>query len=155
MDKKLITILLVRHAEYLTHDTNQPLSQAGHGRAELLTRMIGEVGITDIFSSTYLRTIQTVEPLARKLGLKINNTMSKADELVEQVLLKQDGKKILICGHTNTVPKIIKQLGGTSVDPIPDNEFDNMYILTHYTHNNGEHVSTNIVQLKYGNLPER
>ncbi|MCC5464563.1 phosphoglycerate mutase family protein [Pelosinus baikalensis] len=154
MSKKTITIMLVRHAEYLTHDTNQPLSQAGHERAKLLARMIGEVGITDIYSSDYLRTIQTAGPLAGKLGLKISN-ISEPDELVEQVLLKQDGKKIFICGHTNTVPEVIKQLGGAPINPIPDSEFDNMYILTHYTHNDSEYASINVVHLKYGSSPEQ
>ena len=36
---------------------------------------------------------------------------------------------MLVVGHTSTVPDIVLGLSGSSIVPIPDTDFDNMYLV--------------------------
>ena len=47
-------------------------------------------------------------------------------------LLTQKHKRFLICGHSNTVPQLIKAVGLNSgiEGNIADNDFDNLFIIT-------------------------
>lgn len=151
MQGKVITTLLIRHAEVNSeHDEDNPsLSPAGLKRAQSLVHIIGKSGITAIYTTSLHRSIQTAEPLATHLRLDINE-VSDDDILVKQILTKQDGEVILIVGHTDTIPKIIKQLGGNLLNPITASEFDNMYITTFYKPGNtDQNLFSNVVRLKY------
>jgi hypothetical protein len=37
---------------------------------------------------------------------------------------------VLIVGHSNTVPQIIRAAGGPELPDLPENEFDNLFVLT-------------------------
>ena len=151
MQGKVITALLVRHAEIISvHDEENPdLSPAGLKRAQSLVHIIGKSGITAIYTTSLQRSIKTAKPLATHLGLDINE-ISDVDILVKQVLTKQDDEVIFIVGHTDTIPKIIKQLGGNFLNPITAGEFDNMYITTFYKPENTEqNLFSNVIRLKY------
>jgi broad specificity phosphatase PhoE len=76
------TLWLVRHADRLDFiqpewfDTaayryDPPLSGAGFDRAILLAEELSQVSIDRIYTSPFLRTIQTADPLARLLQLPI------------------------------------------------------------------------------------
>jgi broad specificity phosphatase PhoE len=76
------TIWLVRHAHRLdfiqpewfdtaTYRYDPPLSTQGFDRANLLAQQFSQVQIDRIYTSPFLRTIQTAEPLARLLQLPI------------------------------------------------------------------------------------
>lgn len=78
---KNLEIIFVRHAQSCSnasieytdsfHPDDPPLSPLGLKQAELLAEAFPEGGIDRIFSGTLIRTMQTVSPLARKLGLRI------------------------------------------------------------------------------------
>ena len=151
MQGKVITALIVRHAEVNSEhgEDNPSLSPAGLKRAQSLLHIIGEAGITSIYTTQLCRSVQTAEPLATHLGLDINE-ISDVNKLVKQVLTKQDDEVIFIVGHTDTIPEIIKQLGGNLLDPITASEFDNMYITTFYKpENTDQNLLSNVVRLKY------
>jgi broad specificity phosphatase PhoE len=64
------TIYLVRHADKVSDETDAPLSDAGHRRAECLANTLADAQIQQIFTSDLQRTQQTTAPLAEKLRLK-------------------------------------------------------------------------------------
>lgn len=72
-------ILLARHgasafdpAAPVTRATPDPgLSEAGRGEAERLADLAASEGVTEIFSSPFLRARQTAETVGRKLGLRV------------------------------------------------------------------------------------
>jgi len=39
------------------------------------------------------------------------------------------GRTVLVCGHSNTVPALVRGLGGGAVE-IPDERFDALVVLT-------------------------
>jgi phosphohistidine phosphatase SixA len=132
------TIFVVRHAEKQSspspvpgappvHDDPQ-LTEAGHVRAQCLARMLKDSNITTIITSGVTRTNQTAEPLASTLHLEIKKIPS-IPETVATAKQGAAGGNVLIVGHSNTVPEIVKGLSNTTVS-VPDDEFDLMFIVT-------------------------
>lgn len=127
------TILLVRHAEKaLSPPDDPPLSDpAGIARAQALAHVAAKAGVSAIFTSTKLRTIQTAAPLETAIGVAQhpfdpNDTAG----LANAIKAAPSGQTVLVVGHSNTVPVLIQLLGGPSIPDIDDSEFDNLFVLT-------------------------
>jgi broad specificity phosphatase PhoE len=137
------TVYLVRHAEKQAAPAGDPpLTEAGRARAAELLRIMGPLGIRTIITSQYLRTKETAGPLAAASGITPLVIPMAADrtapggiaprsikELVDRIL-EHKGESVLVVGHSNTLPLIIKGLGGAPVPDIPDAEYDNLFVVT-------------------------
>jgi len=146
--RPVTTVILVRHAEKNIEPNNSDpdLSPAGQARAQELARMFGNSGINAIYATNYKRTQQTVKPLADSTGVAVNIIDAKqTSELVKQILTTNRGQTVFVAGHNNTVPEAIEGLGGERLPVIPENEFDNMFILTIYRFGKAK-----LVKFKYG-----
>ncbi len=147
--RPLTTIILVRHAEKNIEPSNPnpDLSPAGRARAEELVRVLRNSGVTAIYATQYGRTQQTVQPLATALALPVRQIDSKnTAELVRQIAVDHRGGVVFLAGHNNTVPEIIKALGGENLATIPEAEYDNLFLVSIYTSGKAK-----TVRLKYGN----
>jgi len=72
------TVVLVRHAERAGGMAPEiGLSDAGKCRAQVLSGMLADAGVTSIFTSDVARTQQTAEPLAKKLGIRAETLDAK------------------------------------------------------------------------------
>jgi broad specificity phosphatase PhoE len=142
------TILLVRHADIdlPPSSTDPPLNEAGKKRAEQLAFIAGHVGVSTIFTSTLVRTKQTVAPLATRLGT-VGRVAPEPELLAKQVLSGSVGDTVLIAGHSNTIPPMIKALGvaAAAIPVIGERDFDNLFIVT--VTGSGE---AGLLCLKYG-----
>ncbi len=121
------TVVIARHAsagsraKWKGDDSLRPLDRIGHEQAEALMDLLRHFGVTSIYSSEYLRCIQTVEPLAELLALPV----------VEERLLGEDGypgneakacqfvralaepsEATVACTQGNVVPDLIERLAG-------------------------------------------
>lgn len=122
------TIYLVRHAEKITNsDTKDPeLTAIGKFRAQNIAKQLSQVGITEIYSTQFKRTLQTAKPLANFLNFEIKDyDPSKLVEFAKQVQTMQG--HILIVGHSNTTPKLTSLLSGQKIKLIAEDEYDNLY----------------------------
>lgn len=122
---------IVRHAEKTNSDCPSPLAPAGVTRADVLRDSLISKGIDSVFVSTCVRTQQTGQPLATAIGVtmvEVQPTDAAATALLPR-LKRIGGKSMLIVGHANTVPIIVQGLSGHSIAPIPDSDYDNMYIV--------------------------
>lgn len=157
-EAKVTTVFLVRHAEKADGPgQDPPLSEAGRQRAEALARLLQSAGVKGVYTSQFLRTQQTAEPLARRLGVtatpvplsvKPSNPREVSDESIRELTKKVEahaGGAVLIVGHSNSVPEVIRALGGDSVPKIDESKFDDLFIVT--VHPGGR---AKVVQLKYG-----
>jgi 8-oxo-dGTP diphosphatase len=78
----LRTFYVVRHAkagnraEWSGDDRQRPLSKKGLEQAKKLVTVLAPLPVSSIFSSAYLRCVQTVEPLARARKLEIQMSPS-------------------------------------------------------------------------------
>lgn len=141
---KATTVYLVRHAEKAAAPAaDPPLTEAGTKRAEELARKLGKAGIKTISTSQFLRTQATAEPLAKQLGItntvipvKMDtmNSRQLSSEYLKQVsdLVSSSAGSVLIVGHSNTVPELIKALGGDIVPTIDDATYDDLFVVTVY-----------------------
>ena len=141
-------IFIVRHAEKETGN-NPVLTAAGNARAGDLMQRLKDEGIQKIYVSQYKRTQNTGDSL--RLQLKIDTvhyiTDTLCDNLVNSIMEHSDfGKTILIIGHSNTLPQIIRKLGVTDYPygDIPDNEFDNLFLVTY------KKEKAKLKKMKYG-----
>jgi phosphohistidine phosphatase SixA len=122
------TIILVRHAEKVDDSRDPELSAAGHERAALLAEMLADAGVTKIVSTDFIRTRDTVGPLAAELGLDVE-LYDPRDLPGTAADLKLWGGTTLVSGHSNTTPALVQALGGDPRDPIDESEYDRMYIV--------------------------
>jgi broad specificity phosphatase PhoE len=127
-------VFLVRHAERadgggMQMQTDPPLSAAGEARAAKLAALLGDAGIQAIYVTEFRRTQDTAKPLASKLGLEARKYSSKSSEELVRALRSEHRKDIvLVVGHSNTLPVLIKALGGPAVT-IGESEYDSMFLI--------------------------
>jgi broad specificity phosphatase PhoE len=131
------TVVVIQHAEkdLSVSATDPPLTPAGQARAALLARMFGDarLGHLDaIYVSPALRNRLTAAPLAARLGL--SETVAPPDDpraLARRALREHAGGRVLIVGHSDTVPQIVAALSGNlEIPDLGDQEYGTMYIVT-------------------------
>ena len=155
---KPITVFLVRHAEKEDQPRQDPpLKKEGVLRSQELARLLSNAGVKTIISSQFARTKQTVEALATKTGVTVtlislksnpSNPRLIAEESTAEVvnkILERAGESVLVVGHSNSVPDVIKMLGGDNVPTIDERKFDDLFIVTVYAKGKAR-----VVHLKYG-----
>jgi phosphohistidine phosphatase SixA len=134
------TVFLVRHAERAdTAAGEKPmkgadpdLSEAGRTRAASLARALEDAKVTAIFATEFKRTQQTAAPLAKALGIEV--TVVPADHTADLVKRIKGAKgNVLVVGHSDSVPEIIKALGVAAPVTIADSEFDNLFLVRRAT----------------------
>jgi phosphohistidine phosphatase SixA len=158
-DFKVTTVFLMRHAEKAdAPPEDPPLSEKGNLRAQELTRMLEGAGVKAIYTSQFLRAKQTGETLAKKLGVPVNpvslkmspsNPRQVSEQSIAEIVNKiyeRAGDTALVVGHSNTVPEVIRMLGGDHVPKIDEKKFDDLFIVTVYAKGKAK-----VVQMKYGN----
>ena len=126
-------IYLVRHAEKEKGDDPQ-LSDNGKQRAGDLMRTLKSKKLQRIYVTQYRRTQMTSDSLRIQLAIDTVHYLADTtgNDLLEKIKAHNDvGKTILVIGHSNTIPVIIKILGvkNQPIPDIPDNEFDNLFIV--------------------------
>lgn len=125
-----ITVFIVRHAEKGPEEVDPGLTAKGRRRADDLARALREADVTALFATEFKRTRATVAPLAKALGL--NPTILRArdvDTLVTRLLALPPGTRAVVVSHSNLAHLIVAQLSGWSFAPIPDTEFDRMFVV--------------------------
>ena len=125
------TVVVVRHAEKADDGRDPELSDAGHARAEALARTLRDVPLAAVYTSEFRRTAQTVAPITRGRGIAHQALPAKdAAGLVRRLRDEHRGKTVLVCGHSNTVPALLEELGIAKPDAIGDDEYDRLYVVT-------------------------
>lgn len=157
-ETQVTTVFLVRHAEKADTPGQDPaLSEAGRQRAEALARLLQSAGVKGIYTSQFKRTQQTAEPLAKRLGVAVasvplsvkpSNPREVTEESLRELTKKVEahaGGAVLIVGHSNSVPEVIRMLGGDAVPKIDESKFDDLFVVTVYAGGRAK-----VVHLKYG-----
>lgn len=134
---KTTTYYVVRHAEkessttmYATTMTSDvPLSAAGSQRAEALKTVLQKEHIKYIFSTNFIRTRSTVQPLATAMNIPIETYDQKDAGFVNR--LKSLDGNVLIVGHSNSVDDLVNELAGKKEisGDLPDSAYGDLFIL--------------------------
>jgi len=145
-------IFIVRHADRLGQGDD--LSRPGLIRAAELKRVLGQSGIDSIFSTNFVRTRKTADPLAVQLGLPVV-TYSAGLALINRIMTNSLWIRVLVVGHSDTVAKLIQSCGCTppaAINPIPVNQFDNLFLvlIRRHTVNRLAVSKCEFIHMKYG-----
>jgi broad specificity phosphatase PhoE len=130
-DPSTTTYFIVRHADKGEGD-NPALTPQGEERAKKLSNLLANVPIAKVSPTNTKRAAQTAEFVKVAKGCP---SESYTPEVIEPFLTyninENKGKCILIVGHTNTIPTVLKLLTGKSdYADLPETEYDNLYIVT-------------------------
>jgi len=130
------TVLVVRHAERAREEGRDPaLAPEGVARAEALAVALADAGVTAIYATPYRRTRETAAPLAARFGLEIRATPvaggieAHAREVARRVVAENPGGVVLVVGHSNTVPAIVRELTGLSVPELSEDAYGDLFIV--------------------------
>ena len=131
-DKKCTSVYLIRHAEKIRTDKNEKdplLNKNGLLRAQKWSEIFRKIEIDKILSTDTKRTISTATPISDKNQLKIE--IYKPENISYETFIKENkGKKVLIVGHSNTIPETTNILiKNKFYDQIEDNNNSNLYFV--------------------------
>ncbi len=155
---KPITVYLVRHAERADEPRQDPpLTEKGVARSQALARLLSTADIKAIYTSQFARTKLTAEPLAKQLGvtataISLKTSPSNPRMISEQStaevtnkILERAGESVLVIGHSNSIPDVIKMLGGDVTPAIDEKKFDDLFVVTVYAKGKAK-----VAHIKYG-----
>lgn len=124
------TLIILRHTKALERgdwddvDSKRTLSEFGFEQAQFLIKHLEAFAIDEIYSSDYVRCVQTVTPLAKARSLHLTQVPSLNEETFEldptrsisfANALKQDEKNILVCSHNPVIPTIVRGVLNTKL----------------------------------------
>lgn len=129
-----LTIVLLRHAEKDSAPTadkvNPELSADGKLRAQKLVKVIKKYKPDAIYSSDFIRTKTTVQPLAekRKLTVQIYNHRNLKE--LADLIMSGKIKRILVVGHNTTTPALVNMLiGQEKYKALAESEYDKIFVV--------------------------
>ena len=127
-------VILVRHAELqgaaMAEPKNLPLSEAGEARAKRLASLLNDSGVGAVYVTDFVRMRYTAEPLARELNKEMT-VLPKGDpeELVERLRKNHGGQTVLLVGHTDTLPGLLKVPGHPVDIKIEPQDYSNIFVV--------------------------
>ena len=127
-------VILVRHAEKAAVAGNDPpLSDIGMQRAEALASAMASAKPNAIVVSNLQRTALTAAVVTKQTGMTptvIGMEGGSAGHVAAVAKAVQAAKGVvLVVGHSNTVPAIIKALGGPALPDICDATYGHFFVL--------------------------
>lgn len=130
------TVFLVRHAEKAAEPRgNPPLTLEGHKRAQALAGVLADAHIDHIITSQFLRTVDTAAYVALNQNLEgeivavSGSVEAHVKAVADAVRARPDGEAILVVGHSNTIPAIVGELGGSVLSDLADDEYSTLFIV--------------------------
>lgn len=127
-------VILVRHAEQTLvggmMDGDPPLNEDGNRRAKSLAAVLKDTGVTAVYASQYARSQETAAPIAAALGSPVK-VVAKDDlvALSEQLRSQHGGETVLVVGHSDTIPALLKLWGHPQPTEIGRTEFNSVWLV--------------------------
>ena len=130
-------VFIVRHAERAdagmasakVPGADPDLSGAGVARANSLAAMLKDARIRTVITTEFKRTKQTAEPVATAAGVSLTVIDSKDVTGLLKTVRSSTGN-VLVVGHSNTLPDVLKGLGVTEPITVGEDEFDSLFVVT-------------------------
>ena len=126
-------IYLIRHAEKDRSDVknrNPELNELGKKRALKWVQVFKNIELDKIYSTNYNRTIQTVTPISEENNIDVL-IYSPSKINYENFISENIGAKVLVVGHSNTIPFFVNGLINKEFyQQIDDLNNSNLYVVT-------------------------
>lgn len=135
-----MALYLVRHAKagkrgrFEGDDRDRPLDDAGRSQADALGTRLARLPVPALYSSPYLRCVQTLEPLGVALGLSVlvdDRLTEGADPKTCIDWLRELPDHTVLCSHGDLIPDVVARLTrrGMSIDGEPDTRKASTWVL--------------------------
>lgn len=129
-------VVLVRHAEKAVVEAGNndpPLSEAGTARAVALREALGGMRFDAVIVTDRQRTGATAAAVTQAQGLtpeivSLRHGAAHVDSVVAAVR-RHAGHTVLVVGHSNTVPTLVRALGGPFLPDLCEPQFSNLFVL--------------------------
>jgi broad specificity phosphatase PhoE len=131
-------VYVMRHLDTPPGQADPGLLPEGRQRAELLAGWFRHERPVAIYVTDYRRTRASAAPLAARLGLT-PIVYDPADIAGLIARLRAERGPVLVIGHSNTVPEIVRALGGTPPAALGHADFGDIWRVapdgatTHFT----------------------
>lgn len=129
-------VILVRHAEEAEPDgEDSVLSAEGVARADSLVAALRHVELAAVYTTQYRRTRDTGAAVARAQGVPL--TVVEAvrplaaflDGLAARLKREHPGQTVLVVGHSNTTPQLIRALSGPALPSLDETDHARFFVL--------------------------
>jgi broad specificity phosphatase PhoE len=120
---------VMRHLQTPQGAADPELTAQGRAQADLLPGWFAGDPPSAIYVSNTRRAQQSAAPLATALGIT-PRIYDPANTPALVAMVKAEPGAVLIVGHSNTVPDIVQQLGGTRPEPIAHDQFGDIWHVT-------------------------
>jgi len=114
------TIFLLRHAaagdrtKWSGADPERPLTKKGRKQSDIVAKTLAGKNIERIITSPYERCIETIRPLAKRIGAKVEVDQALAEgpdidaayALVDSLV----GHNVVLCSHGDVIPALMNRL---------------------------------------------
>ena len=124
-------IYVLRHTEKEDDISEDPLlSEAGKIRAKYWKQVLANIEFDQIYTTDLKRNIETAETLAENYQIKPEFYYPLSFDIVNFINEVQ-GQKVLIIGHSNTIPDMVNRLIGESTyPPMSHTDYDKLFVIT-------------------------
>jgi phosphohistidine phosphatase SixA len=135
-----VSVFLVRHAkaghraDWNGDDWERPLSTNGHLQAAAIADRLAGEPLKSLWSSPYVRCVQTLEPLAERVGLPIaaDDRLAegaRTDDTLELIRVAGDGA--VFCTHGDVLTDAMNELvrRGTELTTPPEWRKGSVWVL--------------------------
>lgn len=132
---------LLRHFEKELGD-NPKLTEQGHSRARALATYFRYIPLSGVYSTDYRRTQQTAADTAtlHKQAV-VTYAPSEPEQFIDEISVLSH---VLVVGHSNTIPDLVRALGGEAKD-LTEGDYGRLFIVTR----DGDSVMTQSVIIPF------
>lgn len=121
-------VFIVRHAEKEA-GRDPGLTAVGTKRAETLATMLAKERLTAAYSSQFKRTRDTIAPAAKAAGIQPTVVGARDVRRLAKLIRESAGGRIVVAGHSNTVPMLIRALGVKREIRITEKDYGNLFVV--------------------------
>ncbi len=143
-------VYIVRHAEKVDASADADLSETGKSRAAVLKWTLKDVPLDAVFSTNVRRTRKTVEPVAKANRRTIETYLARPGELARIINDRYRGKTLLVCGHSNTIPRLLGELDVGIKEKLLAG-YDDLFIVVLHWDESNKLAGTTLQRLHYPN----
>lgn len=118
-------VFVIRHFQKGA-GTDPALTAQGSANARRLAAILKDKGIKAVFATATRRAMETAEPLAKAVGIKVTPyDPSDVSSLANAV--RAASGPVLIVGHSNTVPELVALFGGARPAEIGEDDYGTLF----------------------------
>ena len=118
---------VIRHLHKAEGD-DPPLTSEGAAAAVRLATLLEGEGIRAIYATPTRRTMETAEPLARRLDIAITPYDPREPQALVDAVGALGGP-VLVVGHSNTVPDLVERFGGAPVPRLSEDDYGTLFAI--------------------------